>query len=86
MSHIILKNKTGKLTGSYIHYNYGHDLFGYMYLDVVRQKKHTGRLIKRMHFDNPKDFICSLDLDMYNKENRHYERTTEVLFSGNPFV
>ena len=75
MSQIILQNNTGKTSGFFIHYNYGQDLFGYLYLDVVRQKKHRAKLIKRMCFDNPKDFICTLDLDLYRKESRHYERT-----------
>lgn len=86
MSQIVLHNNTGKQSGSYIHYDYGCDLFGYLYLDVSKQKKHTGKIIKKMHFENPKDFICTLDIDIYNKECRHYERTTqEPLFSGNPF-
>lgn len=84
MSQILLKNSTGKRSGSYIRYEYGQDLFGYMYLDVVRSRAHRANLVRRMLFDNPRDFICTLDDDLYRKETLNYEHAPQPLFANNP--
>lgn len=72
MSQILLKNTTGKRSGFYIRYEYGHDLFGYLYLDVVRSRKHRARRIRSMLFDDPRDFICTLDRELDFRENLNY--------------
>jgi len=72
MSGIILKNRTGHKSGFYLRYEFGEDLFGYLYLDVFRGKKHVAKRIKRETFDNPRDFIIALDLDLERKESLNY--------------
>jgi len=73
---ILLKNTTGSRSGSYLRYEYGEDLFGYIYLDVVRQRKHRFRLVRSLVFKSTRDFICTLDVDLYNKENLNYVPAT----------
>ncbi|MCB1173360.1 MAG: hypothetical protein KDK39_07345 [Leptospiraceae bacterium] len=73
MGQIILKNQTGHKRGNFVHYYYGQDLFGYLYLDVVRRKQHRASVIKQMLFDNPRDFVCTLDLELDRRENHHYQ-------------
>lgn len=75
VSTILLKNSTGKRTGHYVRYEYGEDLFGYLYLDVSRARKHRGKKIRSLIFDNPRDFICTLDRDLYLRENLNYVRS-----------
>ncbi|MCB1308572.1 MAG: hypothetical protein KDK30_10345 [Leptospiraceae bacterium] len=75
MSTITMKNMTGRRSGSYIRYEYGEDLFGFLYLDVIRLRKHRSRMVRSMLFDNPRDFICMLDLDISRKESLHYTNT-----------
>ena len=53
-------------------YEYGEDLFGYLYLDIVRGKKHRARKLKSMLFRDPREFIVTLDLELYRKENLNY--------------
>jgi len=53
-------------------YEFGEDLFGFLYLDVVRGKKHLARVVKREVFDNPRDFVVALDLELYRKESLNY--------------
>ncbi len=72
MSTILLKNTTGRLRGNYVRYEYGEDLFGYLFLDISRSRKHRARRIRSLLFDNPRDFICVLDQDLDRRENRNY--------------
>lgn len=69
---IVLRNTTGSRSGNIVRYEYGEDLFGYIYLDIVRQKKHSGKLARKMVFSNVREFVCTLDIDLYNKENLNY--------------
>jgi hypothetical protein len=36
---ILLENKTGKRYGRFVKYEYGEDLFGYLYLEKIKGKK-----------------------------------------------
>ena len=69
---IVLKNETGKRRGNYIRYEYGNDLFGYMYLDIIRSRKHRAKFINRHIFTDPKDFILTLDVDMERRDALDY--------------
>ena len=71
---IYLKNTTGKRSGSYVRMDYGEDLFGFYYLDITHGRKDQARLNRTLLFREPKDFICTLDKELYNKENLNYYR------------
>ncbi|MCB1327300.1 MAG: hypothetical protein H7A21_19510 [Spirochaetales bacterium] len=76
---ILLRNRTGPRTGAQIRYEYGSDLFGYWYLDIVRTRKHRATSVRRLVFDNPRDFICLLDLDLDRKETLNYFPVDELM-------
>ncbi len=71
---ILLKNSTGKLSGYFVRYEYGEDLFGFIYLDVVRGKKHRARKVRSMLFDDAREFIFTLDIDLDRRESLNYVR------------
>lgn len=71
MNIIWLKNTTGKRNGRWKRYEYGEDLFGYYFYDVYTGRSSTRRLKTRV-FADPASFICSLDIELYNSENRNY--------------
>lgn len=53
-------------------YEYGQDLFGYIYLDVVSGKKHRAKRLRSLIFQTQQDFLHTLDIDLYHKENLDY--------------
>ncbi|MBI3396798.1 MAG: hypothetical protein HY042_13250 [Spirochaetia bacterium] len=69
---ILLKNTTGRRSGRYVRYEYGEDLFGRYYIDVVRGRKHRARMIRSLLFESPRDFVCALDLELYRNESLDY--------------
>ena len=72
MSTIVLKNTTGKRSGSYVKYEFGEDLFGYFYVDVVRGRKHRAKKLRSMVFSDPATFVRTLDADLARSESFHY--------------
>lgn len=72
MSTILLKNTTGRRSGSYVRYEYGEDLFGYLYLDVSRSRRHRGQRVRSLVFDNPRDFLYILDRDLDRRDALNY--------------
>lgn len=74
MSTIFLKNNTGKMAGRYIRYEFGEDLFGYLYLDVISGRKHRARKNRSFVFDDAREFIYVLDEELFRKECLHYVR------------
>ncbi len=69
---ILLKNEFGRANGNYIGYEYGQDLFGYYYLDIVRSKKHCSEKIESHLFEKPSELICILDDHLYRRERLNY--------------
>ncbi len=65
---ILLKNKKN----NYVRYEYGQDLFGYLYLDIVRSKKHYSWPVKSYLFRDKKDFILTLDIDIDRRSSLGY--------------
>lgn len=53
-------------------YEFGQDLFGYLYLDVIRARKHRGKRVRSQLFTSPRDFICTLDIELDARESRNY--------------
>lgn len=72
MSVIHLNNSTGKRSGRWIRYEFGEDLFGFYFYDVFTGKDSQGRRLKTRVFSDPTDFVCSLDIELYNSENRDF--------------
>ena len=72
VAEIVLKNSTGNRQGYFIQYEYGEDLFGYLYLDIARRKLHRGKKLKSLLFQDLKDFIITLDMELYRKETLNY--------------
>lgn len=72
MNVIHLNNTTGKRKGRWIRYEFGKDLFGFFYYDVFSGRSRNGRRLKTRIFADPADFLCSLDIELYNSENRNY--------------
>lgn len=69
MNTILLKNTTGKRYGRYIRYEFGEDLFGYIFLDVYSGKKHRAKKLRSHLFANARDFLRTLDTDIGKKED-----------------
>lgn len=72
MSAIYLKNTTGLRTGHFVRYEYGEDLFGHIFLDIVKGRKHRAKLTRSIIFDDPAAFIRTLDLEICRSEDRNY--------------
>lgn len=72
VSSILLKNTTGRKSGFFMRYEYGEDLFGYLYLDIVRGKMDCAKRVKTHLFDDVRDFVVTLDLELYRKESLNY--------------
>lgn len=69
---IVLRNDTGRKRGNYIRYEYGKDLFGHMYLDIIRSKKHRAQTLEKHVFQEPHEFVLTLDVDLDRRESLHY--------------
>ena len=65
---LVLKNEKE----CYVRYEYGEDLFGDMYLDIVQSKRELCRQIIKYNFKKKTHFIQFLDYDLLNKESHHY--------------
>jgi len=74
MSIIHLQNTTGKRRGRWIRYEFGEDLFGFFYYDVFSGQQLKSRHLKTRIFADPRDFLCSLDVELYHNENRNFEK------------
>ncbi len=72
MSAITLENTTGKRSGRVVCYEYGEDLFGYLFLDIYSGKKHKTRRVNSRLFQRVRDLIIYLDDDLYRKEILNY--------------
>ena len=69
---ILLKNETGRRRGEYLRYEYGKDLFGHFYLDILKSKKHRSHRVQSLLFQDGKDFIQTLDMDLLRREGQNY--------------
>lgn len=74
MGVINLKNITGKRSGTYVRYEFGEDLFGYYYIDIVRGKKNIPKTIKSVVFENSLEFIFTLDKELGKRDSLNYTR------------
>ncbi len=69
---IKLVNNTGKKEGRFVTYEYGTDLFGYIYLDKFKGKE-RGKLVDRWILNDLGSLVRTLDLEIYRREVENYE-------------
>ena len=73
---ILLENKTGKIYVRFVKYEYGEDLFGYLYLEKIKGKKESvekGKIVDRWILDDLASLVKTLDLEIYRREVENYE-------------
>lgn len=73
---IRLENKTGRRFGRYVSYEYGEDLFGYLYIEKIKGKTtgdEKGRVVDKWILDDLASLIKTLDLEIYKREVENYE-------------
>jgi hypothetical protein len=69
---IFLKNQTGRSAGKYFCFEYGQDLFGFYFLDIIHGAKHKSQRVKKELFRRPQDLICAMDIEIEVKERYNY--------------
>ncbi len=67
-----MKNTTGKRQGRFVRYEYGEDLFGYLFLDVVSGKRDQARRVRTHLFSDVRHLIYTLDVEIDRRENLNY--------------
>lgn len=56
----------------YVKYQYGTDLFGYVYLDKIKGKE-KGKLVDSWILDDLGSLVRLLDLEIYKREVENYQ-------------
>ncbi|XDD50161.1 hypothetical protein AB3N59_17675 [Leptospira sp. WS92.C1] len=74
---IRLINNTGKRTGRFVAYEYGTDLFGYVYVDKIKGKE-KGKLVSQWVMPDLGSLVRLLDFEIYKRENEHYENINSL--------
>ena len=69
---IRLENKTGRRKGRFVKYEYGIDLFGYVYLDKIKGRD-RGKLVSSWVMPDLGALVRLLDLEIYRREVENYE-------------
>ena len=72
-------NKTGNRRGRFVAYEYGQDLFGYIYLDKIKGRD-RGRVVDRWILKDVVSLIKTLDLEISRRENENYEYSQSTYF------
>lgn len=63
----------------YVAYEYGQDLFGYIYLDKFKGKE-RGKLVDRWILNDLGSLVRTLDLEIYKREQENYENAYSGIF------
>jgi hypothetical protein len=69
---IRMVNQSGRREGRFVEYDYGQDLFGYIYLEKFKGKD-RGKLTDRWILNDLASLIKTLDLEIYKREVENYE-------------
>jgi hypothetical protein len=69
---ILLENNTGSRFGRKVLYEYGTDLFGYIYLDKFAGRE-KAKLKDRWVLNDLPSLVKVLDLEIYKREVENYE-------------
>ena len=57
--------------GRFVKYEYGRDLFGYLYLDKIRGRE-RGKLVEQWVLPDLGSLFRVLDLEIYRRESENY--------------
>jgi hypothetical protein len=74
---IKLVNRTGRRWGRFVSYEYGEDLFGYIYLDKIKGKS-KGKLVTSWIMNDLSSLIKLLDIEIYKREVENYENIPNI--------
>lgn len=69
---IRMVNRTGKRWGRFVAYEYGEDLFGYVYLDKIKGRN-KGKLVDSWVLNDLGSLVRVLDTELYKRETENYE-------------
>lgn len=72
---IKMVNKTGSRYGRFVAYEYGQDLFGYIYLDKIKGRE-KGKVVDSWILEDLASLVKTLDLELYRREVENYENTS----------
>lgn len=75
---IKLVNHTGKREGKFVSYEFGTDLFGYIYLDKFKGTDEKGKLVDRWILNDLGSLVRTLDLEIYRREVENYENINTI--------
>lgn len=73
---IRLENRTGRRFGRFVSYEYGEDLFGYLYLEKIKGKEkgiEKGKIVDTWILKDLASLVKTLDLEIYRREVENYE-------------
>ena len=73
---IRMEKKIGKRERRFVSYEYGEDLFGYIYLEKIRGKKEEperGKVVDKWILDDLASLVKMLDLELYKREVENYK-------------
>lgn len=76
---IRMEKEVGKRERRFISYEYGEDLFGYIYLEKIRGKKEEpekGKVVDKWILDDLASLVKMLDLELYKREVENYKSRT----------
>lgn len=65
-------NRTGQRQGLYVSYEYGTDLFGYIYLDKIKGRE-KGKVVDTWILEDIASLVKTLDIELYRREEENYE-------------
>lgn len=76
---IRMEKKIGINNRRFVSYEYGEDLFGYIYLEKIRGKKEEpekARIVDKWILEDLASLVKMLDLELYRREVEDYQNRT----------
>lgn len=73
---IRMEKRIGNNGKRFISYEYGEDLFGYLYLEKIKGKKEEpekGKIVDKWILEDLASLVKMLDLELYRREVENYE-------------
>ncbi len=65
-------NRTGSRDGRFVFYEYGTDLFGYIYLYKIKGRN-KAKVVDKWLLKDLASLVKTLDVEIYKRENENYE-------------
>ena len=73
---IRMEKKIGNKGKRFISYEYGEDLFGFLYLEKIKGKKEEpekGKIVDKWILEDLASLVKMLDIELYKREVENYE-------------